>query len=152
MGTPLNIIIDRAMITINDYKLDDVYKTDPNTFTTILEGYMVRGLSKFDACLKPLDYNLDTHEFNVDLDMYEIDIIASWTVIEWYEGELQDVLEFKEPLRDVDFNKYSTGQNLRPRQDYIKELRIKVKQDASNYQLMNIDALPYFGKKDNANS
>lgn len=54
--------------------------------------------------------------------------------------------------KDVDFNKYSTGQNLRPRQDYIKELRIKVKQDASNYQLMNIDALPYFGKKDNANS
>lgn len=106
MGTPLNTIIDRAMITINDYKLDDVYKTDPNTFTTILEGYMVRGLSKFDACLKPLDYNLDTHEFNVDLDMYEIDIIASWTVIEWYEGELQDVLEFKEPLRVIKCSVY----------------------------------------------
>lgn len=149
MGTPLKTIIDRAMITIRDYKLDGVYKDNPDIFNTILEGYMVRGFPKFDACLKPLDYNLDTHEFESTLDVQEIDIIASWTVIEWYEGELQDVLEFKEPLKDNDFNKYSTGQNLRPRQDYIKELRIKVKQDATNYQLGHVSTLPYF--QDNSN-
>lgn len=52
-------------------------------------------------------------------------------------------------VKDNDFNKYSTGQNLRPRQDYIKELRIKVKQDATNYQLGHVSTLPYF--QDNSN-
>lgn len=145
MGTPLQTIIDRAMITITDYKLDTVFTTDPTTFDTILEGYMLRGLPKFEGCLQSLDYDTTTHEFISDFNIYEIDIIASWTVIEWYEGQLQDVLEFKEPLRDADFNKYSTGQNLRPRQDYLSELRTKVKQDTTNYQFLNITDLPYFG-------
>lgn len=144
MGTPLQTIIDQAMITIRDYKLDEVFTVDPETFDTIIEGYMLRGLSKFEGCLKPLDYDRTLHEFISDFNIHEVDIIASWTVIEWYEGQLQDVLEFKEPLRDVDFNKYSTGQNLRPRQEYIGTLRTKAKQDTTNYQLLDIENLPYF--------
>lgn len=146
MGTPLKDIIDKALITIRDYKLDNIFTIDMETFSTIMEGYVLRGLPKFEGCLKPLEYDTSTKEFVADFDLYEIDIIASWAVIEWYEGELQDVLEFKEPLRDADFNKYSTGQNLKPRQEYINSLRTKVKQDTTNYQFLHIGNLPYFEK------
>ena len=62
----------------------------------------------------------------------------------WYTDQINDVLEFKEPLSDVDFKRLATGQNLKPRQAYLQELRRKVKQDATNYQFMHIDKLPYF--------
>lgn len=144
MATSFDKIINVAMITIRDYKLDKIYYAEQSTFETILSGYVIRGVPKFESCLKPLNYDLETREFEADLDMYEIDILASWTVIEWYEDQLQDVLEFKEPLRDIDFNKYSTGQNLRPRQDYLSELRRKVKLDTTNYLFMHLADLPYW--------
>ena len=62
----------------------------------------------------------------------------------WYTDQLQDVLEFKEPLRDVDFNRFATGQNLKLRQSYLEELRRKAKQDATNYQFLHINDIPYF--------
>lgn len=101
MATSFDSIIDVAMITIRDYKLQATYKDDIETFRTILSGYIVRGVPKFQACLKPLTYQLSTQEFDADFDIYEIDILASWTVISWYEDQLQDVLEFKEPLRVI---------------------------------------------------
>ena len=52
--------------------------------------------------------------------------------------------QFKEPLRDVDFNRFATGQNLKLRQSYLEELRRKVKQDATNYQFQHISGIPYF--------
>lgn len=144
MGTPLCEIVDQAMITIGDYKLDRIAQVDPETFSTIIEGYMVRGMPKFEGCLKPLDYSRAEHCFYAYLDIYEVDIIASLVVLEWYERQLQDVLQFTESLKNSDFQRYSTGQNLRPRQEYIAELRRKVKQDITNYQCLHIDELPYF--------
>lgn len=144
MGTSLDTVVDRALITIADYKLNRIFTVDPETFKHIVEGYMIRGIPKFDGCLKSLAYDSTLHCFYETFDIYEIDIIASWVVIEWYERELQDVLEFREPLKDADFARYSTGQNLRPRQEYINELRRKVKQDVTNYQLLHLTQLPYF--------
>lgn len=47
-------------------------------------------------------------------------------------------------VKDVDFNKYSTGQNLRPRQDYLDALRRKVKMDTTNYLFMHLNTLSYW--------
>ena len=106
---------------------------------------MLKGLPKFEvSCMKSLEYDLENRTFNEELDSIEIDIISDWTVIMWYTDHLNDVLEFREPLRDVDFNRFATGQNLKPRQAYLEELRRKVKQDATNYQFQHLTSLPYF--------
>ena len=106
---------------------------------------MLKGLPKFEvSSIKSLEYNLTNREFVEDLDDIEIDIISDWTVIMWYTDQIQDVLEFKEPLSDVDFKRLATGQNLKPRQAYLQELRRKAKQDATNYQFMHMNELPYF--------
>lgn len=144
MATSFDSIIDVALVTMNDYKLDRLYEDDKESFKEILSGYIVSGTPMFQNCLKPLTYDLVMREFDADLDMYEINILASLTIISWYEGELQNVLVYNEPLRDVDFNKYSTGQNIRPRQDYIAQLRSDVKMDINNYQLMHLGELPYW--------
>ena len=145
MATSFDSVIDMALVIIRDYKLDALYETDVEDFNLVLQGYMLKGLPKFEvSSIKPLSYDLETRTFDEDLDTIEIDIISDWTVIMWYTDQLQDVLEFKEPLRDVDFNRFATGQNLKLRQSYLEELRRKVKQDATNYQFQHISVIPYF--------
>ena len=145
MATSVDSGIDMALIIIRDYKLDALYDSDENSFKQVLQGYMLKGLPKFEvSSIKSLEYNLTNHEFVEDLDDIEIDIISDWTVIMWYTDQIQDVLEFKEPLSDVDFKRLATGQNLKPRQAYLQELRRKAKQDATNYQFMHMNELPYF--------
>ena len=145
MATSFDSVIDMALIIIRDYKLDALYEIDENSFKQILQGYMLKGLPKFEvSSIKSLEYNLTNREFVEDLDDIEIDIISDWTVIMWYTDQIQDVLEFKEPLSDVDFKRLATGQNLKPRQAYLQELRRKAKQDATNYQFMHMNELPYF--------
>jgi hypothetical protein len=145
MATSFDSVIDMALIIIRDYKLDALYDSDENSFKQVLQGYMLKGLPKFEvSSIKSLEYNLTNREFVEDLDDIEIDIISDWTVIMWYTDQIQDVLEFKEPLSDVDFKRLATGQNLKPRQAYLQELRRKAKQDATNYQFMHMNELPYF--------
>ena len=149
MATSFDSVIDMALVIIRDYKLDALYESDANAFKTLLEGYMLKGLPKFEvSCMKSLTYNTETKTFDEDLTNVEIDILSDWTVIMWYTDQLNDVLEFREPLRDVDFNRFATGQNLKPRQAYLEELRRKAKQDATNYQFQYLTDLPYFNGND----
>lgn len=145
MATSFDSVIDMALIIIRDYKLDALYQDDADSFSLVLQGYMLKGLPKFEvSCVDSLAYDLETRTFERELSDVEIDIISDWTVIMWYTDQINDVLEFKEPLSDVDFKRLATGQNLKPRQAYLQELRRKAKQDATNYQFMHIDKLPYF--------
>ena len=145
MATSFDSVIDMALIIIRDYKLDALYESDETSFKQVFQGYMLKGLPKFEvSSIKSLEYNLTNREFVEDLDSVEIDIISDWTVIMWYTDQLQDVLEFREPLSDVDFKRLATGQNLKPRQAYLQELRRKAKQDATNYQFQHMNQLPYF--------
>lgn len=145
MGTSFDDVIEMALMIIRDYKLVELYKADDDEFRTVLQGYMLKGLPKFEvSCIDSLEYDLENRTFARDLSSIEIDIISDWTVIMWYTDHLNDVLEFREPLRDVDFNRFATGQNLKPRQAYLEELRRKVKQDATNYQFQYLTSLPYF--------
>ena len=145
MATSFDSVIDMALIIIKDYKLDALYQDDADSFSLVLQGYMLKGLPKFEvSCVDSLAYDLETRTFERELSDVEIDIISDWTVIMWYTDQINDVLEFKEPLSDVDFKRLATGQNLKPRQAYLQELRRKAKQDATNYQFMHIDKLPYF--------
>ena len=100
MGTSFDTVIDMALIIIRDYKLDELYKSDIDSFNLVLQAYMIKGLPKFEvSCMKSLEYDLESRTFNEELNSMEIDIISDWTVIMWYTDQLNDVLEFKEPLR-----------------------------------------------------
>lgn len=148
MATSFDSVIDMALIVIRDYKLDNLYEQSPEDFKCVLDGYMLKGLPKFETqCLKSLDYDIDTREFIENLDNEEIDILADLTVISWYTDQLQDVLEFKETLNNIDFKRLATGQNLKLRQEYLQQLRQRVKQDIVNYQFQHLTQMPHFDGK-----
>ena len=145
MATPFDNIIDKALVVIRDYGLDALYETDSTAFAGVLQGYLLKGVPRFTECLQPLTYDTETQSFDSDLNNIEIDILADWTVISWYEDCLNDVLEFKEPLQDKEFKRLATGQNLKQRQEYLTNLYTRVRQNATNYQWKNFDSLPFFG-------
>ena len=145
MSTPFSNIIDKALVVIRDYGLDALYEAKPNDFTKVMQGYMIKGLPQFTECLQDLSYDVTTQTFSSDLTNIEQDIIADYTVISWYESNLNDVLEFKESLQDREFKRLATGQNLKPRMDYLTMLHTRVKQNITNYLWSSWDSLPYFG-------
>ena len=70
MATSLDSVIDMALIIIRDYKLDALYDSDENSFKQVLQGYMLKGLPKFEvSSIKSLEYNLTNREFVEDLDI-----------------------------------------------------------------------------------
>lgn len=145
MSTPFSNIIDKALVVIRDYSLDTLYEIDEDSFDGVMKGYLIKGVPKFVECKQDLSYDVDTATFNSDLTNLEMDILADYTVISWYEANLNDVLEFKETLQDREFKRLATGQNLKPRQEYLTMLYTRVKQSTTNYLWSNWDTLPFFG-------
>jgi hypothetical protein len=61
MATSFDSVIDMALVIIRDYKLDALYKSDENNFKLVLQGYMLKGLPKFEvSSIKSLEYNLSS--------------------------------------------------------------------------------------------
>ena len=145
MSTPFENIIDKALVVMRDYALDTILDTDANTFVQIMQNYLLKGAPRFTECLQDLSYDTTTGVFNADLSDIEMDILADYTVISWYESNINDVLEFKEALQDREFKRLATGQNLKPRQEYLTMLYTRVKQNTTNYLWQNWSSLPYFG-------
>lgn len=145
MSTPFENIIDKALVVIRDYSLDSLFETDEDAFAQIMQNYLLKGAPRFTECLQDLSYDVLDGSFNADLSDIEIDILADYTVISWYESNINDVLEFKETLQDREFKRLATGQNLKPRQEYLTMLYTRVKQNTTNYLWKNWSALPYFG-------
>lgn len=146
IGTPFSKVIDRALITIEDYKLNGLQNINSAAFEAVLTGYIEKAIPYFSQCLQPLTYDSAAQAFDSDLTEQEVNILADYVVITWYEANLQDVLEFQETLQNKEFKKYSTGQNLVPRQNYLADLITRVHQEGQNYQaLENFESLPFFG-------
>ena len=145
MATPFSDVIDMALVVIKDYKLDELAQTSQSDFDNVLIAYLVKSVPKFNGCLQSLDYDISTSTFASTLSNKEIDILADYTVITWFTQQMQDVLEYKEALQDPDFKRYATGQNFKPRMAYVDELREKVRQDETDYQLAYGDLSSFMG-------
>ena len=59
--------------------------------------------------LQDLSYDATIGVFNATLSDIEMDILADYTVISWYESNINDVLEFKEALQDREFKRRGGG-------------------------------------------
>lgn len=137
MGTPFSSVIDLALVSMQDYKLDALAKNNPNMFEQVMINYLVKSVPKFVGCLTPLDYDLSTSSFNNELSSKEMDILADYLILTWWEEHNNDVLVYTEVLRDADFNRYATGQNMARRIETVDGLREKVRQDVTDYQMSN---------------
>ena len=140
MATTYSEIYDLALITIRDYKLDELYDLNPTDFETYLKGFLIRAIPKFTNCQQDLDDRDDVADtFNITLTTKEQDILASLLINQWLNKEIQDVTQFNLHLNDTDFKHYAEGQNLKEKQNKFDENREIVNQDMVDYGLKNVD-------------
>ena len=108
---------------------DEYVEDSMNTFKTIMDGFMVRGLPNFDNCLKDLsDRDDDLRSFNFELTDREKEIIADYTDIMWLDKEINDTRQITAMLQNKnEAHRYSEANNLNAK----RERRIQMNEDVS---------------------
>ena len=140
MPTSFDEIIDLALTLIDDYKLVKLYNQSQTKFLAYCDTLLIAAIPNFFRCNQSLDYTADTRQFNNQLTSSEISILADLWVVEWFKKETQDSKKINALLQSSgSFKSHSAAQNLKEKSSYLDELREKVEQKMTNYQLQNID-------------
>lgn len=141
MGTQISDVLDMALVSIQDYKLNDLYnKSEQHTeWKNYLSGFLGLAVADFDNCNQSLSYNLESGYFDSNLTTQEKMIISRWIVYEWFVREVNNVLQFNHTLTDNDFKHYSEAQNLQAKMEYKDRTREVVMQMMVDYEKNSID-------------
>ena len=138
MATTYDEIYDLALITIRDWKLDELESVSEPDFKLYLQGFLIRAIPKFTNSQADLDDRNDTTAtFNFDLTTKEKDILARLLINRWLEKEIQDVTQFNLHLNDTDFKHFAESKNLDSKKMLLNMNREEVNQDMTDYGLKN---------------
>lgn len=137
MGTAFSEIIDMALLSIQDYKLDQLADDSPDDFDLITEGFLLRGLPSFTNCKTSLAYNSENRAFVENLSFLEISILSDLWVYEWFAQKVQNVTQFQGKMSPSDFKHYSEAENLKQKSEYLDKLREKHSQKMMEYSLQH---------------
>lgn len=161
MGTEFEEIYDLSLVVIQDYKLDKIYKTEPEIFYTFMRGLLTVGIPDFNGCLNDLSYSSEEIEFlnengesikrtvyffNNELTLKEKSILSKIVVYNWFKNKVQDVTQFQLHLSTRDFQIKSEQANLKQKSEYLDKLKEDYLQEINEYQSSNLDRLPFFGE------
>lgn len=138
-GTPYDAIIDLALVSIEDYRLNNIATTDPEAFKEILTGFMIRGLANFTWCKQDLDNRDDElKQFNVTLTTLEKSILADYTVIAWLDKEINDTRQITAMMQNKnEAHRYSEANNLKAKEEWRVKLYEDVGVKKTDYSLIN---------------
>lgn len=143
--TKFERIYDMALVTIQDYKLNSLAVQDYDAFLEFLQSILESTIPEFYGVLGSIEYDSEKAEFLSELSIQEISILSKGMVINWFARETQNVTQFNLHLNNREFKHYAESQNLKEKSEYIDRLREKYNQEITNYQLMNINKIPFFG-------
>ena len=143
MATSFDTIIDRALVTVEDYKLLKLINTSQDNFNTWCDGFLISAIPNFLNCRQILDYDMDKREFTANLTNMEISILADLWVIAWWERETNDSTKINALLQtNNSFKTHSASQNLKEKDARISSLYTKVSQKMLNdYELQHLDEI-----------
>lgn len=138
MGTPFTNIYDLAMVTIRDYRLDNLAKTDINAFYLVLNGYLVNAIADSSDCLVDLSYDLETASFNIDVPFRVQTILANFLIYRWFTSLVNDITQVNLKLQGRDKKTFAESQNLKEKAVYVNDLYKKTNQMCVDYQKTNL--------------
>lgn len=158
MGTPFETIYEYAKMVVNDYHLDAIYIKNKEIFFTFFRGLLISGIPDFD-CLTSLDFEEVEEEINIDdktetvkryyfiekLSRKEISILSKILVAQYFKGKVQDVLAYEPQLSKREFKNESIAQGFKQKQNWYKELVSEYVADIKDYNMENLDKLPFWG-------
>ena len=155
MGTSFFNVYERFMPMIKDYRLDNLYTKDKNSFYEFLRGFLLNSIDMFDGCLTNLDYNgivekdengkdVTNYYFNSTLSSKEIYILCLGLMITWYQNDINDVTQFRLHLNTKDFKTYSENMNMKQRSEILDKMKEDLSNNIISYQLSNLSTIPFF--------
>lgn len=147
MGTLFEKVYDRALMVIEDYKLNKLAEQDYEAFLLYLQGTLERSIPDFTSCNTDLSYNEVEDEngnmvmaFDNELSNKEVNILSSIMVYNWFSRKVQDVTQFQGHLSNKEFKAHSEANNLKEKSEYLDRLREKYSQDIVDYQVETMDS------------
>ena len=149
--TAFTKIYDRALTTMQDYKLDKLAEINYDAFLLFMKSLLKSGIPFFNCCLSSLEYQ-DIEEiedgafvtntyFIADLTNKEQSILAMCLVYEWFKRDVNDAQQFRQKLSTRDFKTESSYQSLQKRSEYLDKMKEQICQEIQNYQIDNMDTL-----------
>lgn len=154
--TKFRDVIDRATTLWRDYRLDNLYKLDENTYYDFLEGFMFNSIDSFDGCLQDLSYEeitetepdgeiITQYAFINTLTSKEIYILALGTAIAWMENNMLDITQMNLHLSTREFKTYSEANGIKQKSEVLDKMREDHSRNVTTYQMKNLSNLPFFG-------
>lgn len=144
MATSFDVIGERAMSVIDDYKLRKLWNVNIDMFESKIDSFILNAIPRFWQCNSSLAYDAQDRQFEADLNTMEIQILADYCVITWWEGETnvasQIALKLKTP-NSFSFN--SESQNFKEKQNVLDKLREEVDRQTTNYLLQDLSSYDY---------
>lgn len=87
MATSFDVIGERALSVIDDYKLRKLYDVSVDAFEQKIDSFIFNAVPRFWQCNNSLSYDSTLRQFDADLTDMEIQILADYCVIAWWQGE-----------------------------------------------------------------
>lgn len=145
-------IYDLAKVTMIDYKLDNLAIKDYDAFLTYFRSLLMTGMVEFSGCLTSLEYisiiedEVTNWYFVEDLSLIEKNILAKTIVLKWWEQHIQDVVVFQPHMSSKNFKQLQETTSLKQKSEYKDKLREEISEAIEEYQIANIDKLPFWGE------
>lgn len=131
MATTSREVYDLFMMTVQDYRLVDLYNNSEEDFDTYLEAWLLYAINDFTVCNQALEFDVSTDTFSVELNLQNKLILAKLMMKYWLQREVNNITQMNLHITDRDFKIASEAQNLREKVKYLNV----VKEDCS--QMLN---------------
>lgn len=161
MGTNVEEVYDMALVTIRDYRLDNLAKADYDAFLKYLQGLLTKGIPEFTGDILgdlTIEENTTVDEDGNETTTYnfmriltpkEISILSETVVYNWVQSIQNDAVLLRGHLGVKEFKQLEISAGMKQRSEYIDKLFEKIHYDITQLQLDNLDKLSFFGKDNN---
>ena len=143
MATSFDTIEDLFLISVRDYRIDAL-ASNQTVLQQYLDGFLIKAVPNFTACLQDLSYDSVTRTFTSTFTNLENEILANLMEVEWFKNDVNDVTQINLHLMNHEFKLNSENENLKQKSEYLDRAREKAHQLATEYQLLNISSIPYY--------
>jgi hypothetical protein len=112
--TPYSKIFERFQGKIQDYTIDEMFLNSIEDYEDYLTGFLKSGLVKFSYSKSDLfDRDEENKYFAADLTELEQEILSQLMLGEWFEKEVNNILDMRLAISSSDWKRYSESQNFK---------------------------------------
>lgn len=133
MATPLTEIYDSFLTKVTDYSF--LKLNEEGVLEDILYKHLRASIVRFTNCTKDLLIDEASQSFTVDLDPFEIEVLATLMTLSYTTGKVLNVKNTEQILSDKEYKIYSTANFLSQLIALKQELQSEVSHLMNAYSL-----------------